>query len=43
MIMVSNISSLSKNLLNITKYFRNTFWKPFNAKFSKFRILWKLE
>ena len=43
MIMVSNISSLSKNLLNITKYFGNTFWKPFNAKFSKFRILWKLE
>ena len=43
MIMVSNISSLSKNLLNITKYFGNTFWKPFHVKFSKFRILWKLE
>ena len=41
--MVSNIFSLSKNFLNITKYFGNTFWKPFHAKFSKFRILWKLE
>ena len=39
MIMVLNISSLSKNFMNITKYFGNTFSKPFNAKFSKFRIL----